>query len=136
MFDRNCIIPSEFIPSSDNDGAVSRNIEYEDYIDDLVRRMRKSAAIAASNTEEAKEKSKLVYDRNINPVEFNVGERVLLSGTTVRQGRSAKLGQNMQGPYEVVEKVGDTNYKIKMGREISEVHGNRLKRYHEIMKSD
>ena len=103
---------------------------YDDYVSELREKMRKTNQIAGENLIENKEKRKEIYDKNAKEPTFKVGDMVLLKSETVRQGRSKKLGPAMLGPYEVLEKISDVNFKIKMGRKEYVVHSNRINHFY------
>jgi len=45
---------------------------------------------------------------------FRIGDKILLQDETLRRGRSKKLEASWTGPYRVIEKLSDVNYKIQM----------------------
>nr|KAG5695417.1 hypothetical protein BaRGS_033542 [Batillaria attramentaria] len=59
--------------------------------------------------------------------EYPVGSRVLLLLPTKRN----KLEMAWQGPYEVVERAGEADYRIRVGDRIKLFHANLLKAYQE-----
>lgn len=78
----------------------------------------------------AKETQKVRFDKRSNPVVFQVGDQVQLLVEAARQGRSKKLGPQWTGRYTIVDKIGEVDFKIKMGRAEKIVHGNKLKHYY------
>ena len=42
-----------------------------------------------------------------------------------------KLQVSWQGPFEVVEKVGEADYRVDVGGKVRLYHANLLKQYHE-----
>lgn len=104
---------------------------YDDDVQRLRHNLKEAFEFARKNLELAKEKNKKIFDKTLNPKEFKVGDQVQLLNETVRQGRSKKLGPQWLGPYVVLEKFGDVNYKIKMGRATKIVHANKLKSYYD-----
>lgn len=124
------------IPSSFENNNVSKPYYNEnDYVSELKHNMEETFKIAKENLDLNKEKTKLRYDKSINPKNFNVGDKVQLLDENVRQGRSKKLSKQWTGPYTILEKINDVNLKIKMGRTEKNVHGNKLKHYYESIKS-
>lgn len=49
------------------------------------------------------DKSKIYYDRNIKPVEYQEGELVMLNVPKVKAGLSKKLAPKWEGPFIVVK---------------------------------
>jgi len=78
---------------------------------------------------EAKIRAKTYAVKDINLKTFKIGDKILLQDETLRQGRSKKLDAQWTGPYRIVEKISDVNYKIQMKRKTICVHANRLKSF-------
>ncbi|XP_011699787.1 PREDICTED: uncharacterized protein LOC105457055 [Wasmannia auropunctata] len=100
---------------------------YDDYAHELRERLRATHQVAKQCSEQAKIKAKDYADKTVKLRTFNVGDLVLLHDETLRRGRSKKLEAPWVGPYRVVEKISDINYRIQVKRKIILVHANRLK---------
>ena len=90
--------------------------------------------IAHDNLVQAKEKSKIYYDRKVHIVEFNVGDLVsLLSGK-----KPKKLQAPYTGPYRIIQKMKNNNFKIMSvaNNSIDTVNSKRLKHFHEQKKNE
>ncbi|KAD4180288.1 hypothetical protein E3N88_28879 [Mikania micrantha] len=65
-------------------------------------------------------------DRRRKPLEFQVGDRVLLKVSpwkgVVRFGKKGKLAPRYVGPFEILERIGPLAYKLKLPVELSNVH--------------
>ncbi|GJS14821.1 putative reverse transcriptase domain-containing protein [Tanacetum coccineum] len=65
-------------------------------------------------------------DKRHKPLEFEVGDRVLLKVSlwkgVVRFGKKGKLAPRYVGPFEIVERVGPVAYRLKLPQELSCVH--------------
>ncbi|GJX20666.1 reverse transcriptase domain-containing protein [Tanacetum coccineum] len=65
-------------------------------------------------------------DKRHKPLEFQVGDRVLLKVSpwkgVVRFGKKGKLAPRYVGPFEIVEHVGPVAYRLKLPQELSCVH--------------
>ncbi|KAD3639965.1 hypothetical protein E3N88_29188 [Mikania micrantha] len=65
-------------------------------------------------------------DRRRKPLEFQVGDRVLLKVSpwkgVVRFGKKGKLAPRYVGPFEILERIGAVAYKLKLPVELSNVH--------------
>ena len=79
---------------------------------------------ARDNLIPSKEKSKIYYDKKINPLELKIGDNVLL----LKGGKIKKLDTHYTGPYERLEVLGNGNVKISYKGKPTVVHINRLKR--------
>lgn len=100
---------------------------YDDYVQELRERLRATNTMAKENLGLAKERSKETYDKRTRPVEFQIGDKVLLYDETIRRGRSKKLMSQWIGPYRIIEKNSGVNYTIKVRKKTIKVHANRLK---------
>jgi ribosomal protein L21E len=121
MFGRDPEIPSSLQKSP----RLSYN--YEDYVEIVKENFRKMYEITRENLQGSKEKSKEAYDIGKGPKNYRIGDKVLLKYEGSRVGRSSKFAPRYVGPYEVLEKIDDTSYRIKKGRNSCVVHGNKLK---------
>ncbi|GJS33729.1 putative reverse transcriptase domain-containing protein [Tanacetum coccineum] len=65
-------------------------------------------------------------DKRRKPLEFQVGDRVLLKVSpwkgVVRFGKKGKLAPRYVGPFEIVERIGLVAYRLKEPQELSCVH--------------
>ncbi|GKF21199.1 putative reverse transcriptase domain-containing protein [Tanacetum coccineum] len=75
-------------------------------------------------TERSRQKS--YADKRRKPLEFKVGDRVLLKVSpwkgVVQFGKKGKLAPQYVGPFEIVERVGKVAYRLKLPQELSCVH--------------
>eukprot|EP00731_Ephydatia_muelleri_P025168 Em0017g251a len=75
-------------------------------------------------------RQKALYDERVHGKPFSPGDLVWLHSPAVPRGRSRKLHHPWKGPLKVVERLGESNYKIKslQGRKKTQiVHFDRLK---------
>ncbi|GJX28276.1 putative reverse transcriptase domain-containing protein [Tanacetum coccineum] len=74
----------------------------------------------------ARSRQKSYADKGHKPLEFQVGDRVLLKVSpwkgVVRFGKKEKLAPRYVGPFEIVECVGPVSYQLKLPQELSCVH--------------
>ena len=73
------------------------------------------------------EKRKEIYDRKIHGEPFTPGDHVWLLNPAVARGKSKKLHHPWTGPFRVLKKLSDCDYRIKGRRSPIVVHFNRLK---------
>ncbi|GJY29361.1 putative reverse transcriptase domain-containing protein [Tanacetum coccineum] len=74
----------------------------------------------------AHDRQKSYADLKRKPMEFQVGDRVMLKVSpwkgVVRFGKRGKLNPRYVGPFKVLEKVGAVAYKLELPQELSRVH--------------
>ncbi|GKD98662.1 hypothetical protein Tco_1382559, partial [Tanacetum coccineum] len=72
------------------------------------------------------------------PMEFQVGDKFMLKVSpwkgVVYFGKREKLNPRYVGPFKVIERVGEVDYKLKLPEELSRVHNtfhvSNLKKCH------
>ncbi|GKF67410.1 hypothetical protein Tco_0197089, partial [Tanacetum coccineum] len=71
----------------------------------------------------ARSHQKSYADKRRKPLEFEVGDRVLLKVSpwkgVVRLGKKGKLAPRYVGQFEIVERVGPVAYRLKLPKELS-----------------
>ncbi|GJR43354.1 putative reverse transcriptase domain-containing protein [Tanacetum coccineum] len=85
-----------------------------------------------------KNKQKSYADLKRKPMEFQVGDKVMLKVSpwkgVVRFGKRGKLNPRYVGPFKVIERVGEVAYKLELPEELSRVHNtfhvSNLKKCH------
>ncbi|GJY75697.1 hypothetical protein Tco_0480813 [Tanacetum coccineum] len=74
----------------------------------------------------ARDRQKIYADLKRKPMEFQVGDNVMLKVSpwkgVVRFGKRGNLNPRYVGPFKVLEKVGSIAYKLKLPEELSRVH--------------
>jgi hypothetical protein len=74
----------------------------------------------------ARDRQKSYADKRRKPLEFAVGDKVLLKVApwkgTVRFGKRGKLNPRYVGPFEIIERVGEVAYRLKLPEEMSGIH--------------
>ena len=101
-----------------------------DHIEQLQARARTIWPLVREHMEKAQQAQSRVYNRGAALREFQVGEKVLVLVPT----SECKFLAKWQGPYEIIERKGPVNYKVRRpGRRKGEViyHVNLLKKWHE-----
>ncbi|GJQ94078.1 hypothetical protein Tco_0005217 [Tanacetum coccineum] len=82
---------------------------------------------AARDHQKAKDRQKSYADKRRKPLEFEVGDRVLLKVSpwkdVVRFGKKGKLAPRYVGPFEILKKIGLVAYRLRLPEELSSVHG-------------
>ncbi|GJX09838.1 putative reverse transcriptase domain-containing protein [Tanacetum coccineum] len=76
--------------------------------------------------QDARDRQKSYADLKRKPIEFQVGDRVMLKVSpwkgVVRFGKRGKLNPRYVGPFKVLAKVGAVAYKHELPQELSRVH--------------
>ncbi|GKD30340.1 putative reverse transcriptase domain-containing protein [Tanacetum coccineum] len=74
----------------------------------------------------ARDHQKSYADKRRNPLEFSVGDYVLLKVSpwkgVVHFGKKEKLAPRFVGPFEIIEKVGPVAYRLDLPEELDGVH--------------
>ncbi|GKE93225.1 putative reverse transcriptase domain-containing protein [Tanacetum coccineum] len=74
----------------------------------------------------ARDRQKSYADLKRKPMEFQVGDRVMLKVSpwkgVVRFSKRGKLNPRYVGPLKVLKKVGSVAYKLELPQELSKVH--------------
>ncbi|GJX16288.1 putative reverse transcriptase domain-containing protein, partial [Tanacetum coccineum] len=74
----------------------------------------------------ARDRQKSYADKRRKPLEFSVGDYVLLKVSpwkgVVRFGKKGKLAPRFVGPFEIIEKVGPVAYRLDLLEELNGVH--------------
>ncbi|GJZ60333.1 retrotransposon protein, putative, ty3-gypsy subclass [Tanacetum coccineum] len=74
----------------------------------------------------AQDRQKSYADRKRKPMEYEVGDRVMLKVSpwkgVVRFGKRGKLNPRYVGPFKVLAKVGKVAYRLELPQELSIVH--------------
>ncbi|GKD44040.1 putative reverse transcriptase domain-containing protein, partial [Tanacetum coccineum] len=74
----------------------------------------------------ARDHQKSYADNRRKPLEFEVGDQVLLKVSpwkgAVRFGKNGKLAPRYVGPFEILERIGPVAYRLRLPQELSGVH--------------
>ncbi|KAI8510371.1 hypothetical protein Bbelb_112870 [Branchiostoma belcheri] len=77
-------------------------------------------------------RQKELYDKKIYGEPYAAGDLVLILNKAVGQGLARKLARKYNGPYRVLERVGDQAYKVQNTRgrrEVKVIHFENLKQF-------
>ncbi|GKD57707.1 putative reverse transcriptase domain-containing protein [Tanacetum coccineum] len=87
---------------------------------------RKCRSPIKQRIQAACDRQKSYADLNRKPMEFHVGDRVMLKVSpwkgVVRFGKRGKLNPRYIGPFKMLEKVGSVAYKLELPQELCGVH--------------
>ncbi|GJT32759.1 putative reverse transcriptase domain-containing protein [Tanacetum coccineum] len=74
----------------------------------------------------AHDRQKSYADKRRKPLEFSVGDHVLLKVSpwkgVVRFGKKGKIAPRFVGPFEIIKSVGPVAYRIRLSEELNGVH--------------
>ncbi|GJX96110.1 hypothetical protein Tco_0351908 [Tanacetum coccineum] len=74
----------------------------------------------------ARDRQKSYADNRRKPLEFQVGDKVLLKVSpwkgVMRFGKKGKLAPRYVRPFEILERFGPVAYRLRLPKELSEVH--------------
>ena len=111
-------------PSEPQDEA-----SFGQYAINLQERMRTAQEIARAKMTKQMVAQKRHYDANVRLVPYKEGDIVWLHNPARKRGRSAKLSRPWTGPYLIVQKINDVNFRIQASPRSRQqvVHADRLK---------
>ncbi|GKF79695.1 hypothetical protein Tco_0235263 [Tanacetum coccineum] len=93
---------------------------------ELVQETTKKISQIKDKLKAARDRQKSYADKRRKPLEFIVGDYVLLKVSpwkgVVRFGKKGKLAPRFVGPFEIIEKVGLVAYKLRLPEELNGVH--------------
>ncbi|KAJ9563825.1 hypothetical protein OSB04_008985 [Centaurea solstitialis] len=93
---------------------------------ELIQETTDKIGLIRDRLKAARDRQKSYADNRRKPLEFQVGDRVLLKVSPwkglVRFGKRGKLSPRYVGPFEIIERVGPVAYKLRLPEEMSEIH--------------
>jgi len=109
-----------------NDSPNEEILTTCEYVLNLRNRIAETCEIARKNLEVAADEYKSFFDKKTVKRSFKANDKVLL----LLPSKHNKLEMQWLGPYEVLEKLGPVDYKIKLeNHKVKVYHANMLKRY-------
>nr|GEY35092.1 putative reverse transcriptase domain, ribonuclease H-like domain, aspartic peptidase domain protein [Tanacetum cinerariifolium] len=93
---------------------------------ELIQETTKNIILIKQRIQAAQDRQKSYADLKQKPIEFEVGDRVMLKVShwkgVVRFGKRGNLNPRYVGPFKVLAKVGKVAYKLELFQELSKVH--------------
>nr|GEV61103.1 putative reverse transcriptase domain-containing protein [Tanacetum cinerariifolium] len=93
---------------------------------ELVLEMTNKVVLIKEKLKAARDHQKSYADKRREPLEFKVGDRVLLRESpwkgVVRFGKMGKLAPRYVGPFEILERIGLVSYRLRLPEELNSVH--------------
>ncbi|GJZ87343.1 hypothetical protein Tco_0658953 [Tanacetum coccineum] len=92
----------------------------------MMRTVVMDEAHASRKAQASKRRQKSCADNRRKPLEFEVGERVMLKVSpwkgVIRFGKKGKLAPRYVGPFKILERIGPIAYQLRLPKELSGVH--------------
>ncbi|GJT30783.1 reverse transcriptase domain-containing protein [Tanacetum coccineum] len=93
---------------------------------ELVQETNDKVVVIKEKLKAARDRQKSYADNRRKPLEFKVGDRVMLKVSpwkgVVRFGKKGKLALRYAGPFEILERIGPVAYRLRLSKELSGVH--------------
>ncbi|GJT72575.1 hypothetical protein Tco_1031861 [Tanacetum coccineum] len=93
---------------------------------ELIQETTEKIILIKQRMQAAQDRQKSYVDQKRKPMEFEVGDRVMLKVSpwkgVVRFGKRGKLNPRYVGPFKVLTKVGKVSYRLELPQELSRVY--------------
>ncbi|GJZ14000.1 putative reverse transcriptase domain-containing protein [Tanacetum coccineum] len=93
---------------------------------ELVQETTDKVVVIKERLQAARDRQKSYADNRRKPLEFEVGDRVMLKVSpwkgVVHFGKKGKLAPRYVGPFEILERIGPVTYWLRLFEELSGVH--------------
>ncbi|GJS70912.1 putative reverse transcriptase domain-containing protein [Tanacetum coccineum] len=93
---------------------------------ELVQETTDKVVLIKEKLKAARDRQKSYVDNKQKPLEFKVGDRVLLKVSpwkgVIRFGTKSKLAPRYVGPFEILERIVPVAYRLRLPEELSSVH--------------
>ena len=113
------------------DPAEDKAKDYVEYVKKLKHQLHVAYELTRQSLRKRAMQCKRYYDRNMKLIKYKAGSRVMIKDYSPRDKGEGKMCAKFSGPYWVIDKLGDVNYRI-MQDELAApkvVHHNRMKPY-------
>ncbi|GKB79041.1 putative reverse transcriptase domain-containing protein [Tanacetum coccineum] len=111
---------------AETDGQSERTIQTLEDMLQMIQETTEKIVLIKQRIQAARDLQKSYIDLKRKPMEFEVGDRVMLKVSpwkwVVRFGKRCKLNPRYVGPLKVLAKVGKVAYMLELPQELSRVH--------------
>ncbi|GKB91097.1 hypothetical protein Tco_0963369 [Tanacetum coccineum] len=95
---------------------------------ELVLDMTDKVVLIKEKLKAARDRQKSYADNRRKPLEFEVGDRVMLKVSpwkgVIRFGKKGKLAPRYVGPFEILERIGPVAYRLRLPEELKPVENS------------
>ncbi|GJS40695.1 cytochrome P450 71A1-like protein, partial [Tanacetum coccineum] len=100
---------------------------------ELVLDMTDKVVLIKEKLKAARDRQKSYADNRRKPLEFEVGDRVMLKVSpwkgVIRFGKKGKLAPRYVGPFEILERIGPVAYRLRLPEELSGIKVDKTLRF-------
>ncbi|GJW95821.1 putative reverse transcriptase domain-containing protein, partial [Tanacetum coccineum] len=93
---------------------------------ELIQETTDKVVLIKEKLKAARDRQKSYADNSCKPLEFKVGDRVMLKVShwkgVIHFGKKGKLAPRYVGPFEILERIGLVAYRLRLTEELSKVH--------------
>ena len=126
LYGRKCRSPVCWAEVGDTQLARSQTNENNLTGPEIIRETTEKIVQIRERMKTARSRQKSYADRRRKPLEFQVGDHVLLKVSPwkgmIRFGKRGKLNPRYIGPFEILARIGPVAYKLQLPQELQGIH--------------
>ncbi|KAL4590885.1 hypothetical protein LXL04_003831 [Taraxacum kok-saghyz] len=126
LYGRKCRSPVCWAEVGDTQLARSQTNENNLTGPEIIRETTEKIVQIRERMKTARSRQKSYADRRRKPLEFQVGDHVLLKVSPwkgmIRFGKRGKLNPRYIGPFEILARIGPVAYKLRLPQELQGIH--------------